>query len=120
MEGAKAEGVTGSGKEKTDGAEVVHLRRSIGLLSAISFIFGTVVGSGIFIAPKGVLMNSGSVGMSLLVWGLCGVLSTFGEWARQLMSARQFACIYCMLYCMLCRLLVKQSLYTVYCRYCLG
>ena len=79
MEGAKAECVAGDGKEKPDGSEVVHLRRTIGLLPAISFIFGTVVGSGIFIAPKGVLMNSGSVGVSLLVWALCGVLSTFGE-----------------------------------------
>lgn len=65
-------------KEKTE-EEVVHLRREIGLLSAVSFIIGTVVGSGIFIAPKGVLMNSGSVGLSLLVWALCGVLSMFGK-----------------------------------------
>ncbi|XP_062299880.1 cystine/glutamate transporter [Scomber scombrus] len=64
-------------KEKKD-EEVVHLRREIGLLPAVSFIIGTVVGSGIFIAPKGVLMNSGSVGLSLLVWTLCGVLSLFG------------------------------------------
>uniref|UniRef100_A0A7N6B4F7 Uncharacterized protein n=1 Tax=Anabas testudineus TaxID=64144 RepID=A0A7N6B4F7_ANATE len=64
-------------KEKAED-EVVHLRREIGLLSAVSFIVGTVVGSGIFIAPKGVLMNSGSVGLSLLVWALCGVLSMFG------------------------------------------
>ncbi|KAM9328410.1 LOW QUALITY PROTEIN: cystine/glutamate transporter [Pholidichthys leucotaenia] len=63
-------------KEKTD-EEVVHLDRQIGLLSAVCFIIGTVVGSGI-IAPKGVLMNSGSVGLSLLVWALCGVLSLFG------------------------------------------
>uniref|UniRef100_A0A3Q4N0E9 Si:ch73-352p4.8 n=1 Tax=Neolamprologus brichardi TaxID=32507 RepID=A0A3Q4N0E9_NEOBR len=63
-------------KKKTD-EELVHLRREIGLLPAVSFIMGTVVGSGIFIAPKGVLMNSGSVGLSLLVWGLCGVLSLF-------------------------------------------
>uniref|UniRef100_A0A8C6M2P3 Si:ch73-352p4.8 n=1 Tax=Nothobranchius furzeri TaxID=105023 RepID=A0A8C6M2P3_NOTFU len=56
----------------------VHLRREIGLLPAVSFIIGTVVGSGIFIAPKGVLMNSGSVGLSLLVWALCGILSLFG------------------------------------------
>ncbi|CAJ1054684.1 cystine/glutamate transporter-like [Xyrichtys novacula] len=66
------------GKKEETGEEVVHLRREIGLLSAVSFIIGTVVGSGIFIAPKGVLMNSGSVGLSLLVWALCGVLSLFG------------------------------------------
>ena len=65
-------------KEKTE-EEVVHLRREIGLLPAVCFIIGTVVGSGIFIAPKGVLMNSGSVGLSLLVWALCGVLSLFGK-----------------------------------------
>ncbi|KAF6736670.1 Cystine/glutamate transporter [Oryzias melastigma] len=58
--------------------DAVCLRREIGLLPAVSFIIGTVVGSGIFIAPKGVLMNSGSVGLSLLVWALCGVLSLFG------------------------------------------
>uniref|UniRef100_A0A672S261 Cystine/glutamate transporter-like n=1 Tax=Sinocyclocheilus grahami TaxID=75366 RepID=A0A672S261_SINGR len=66
------------GTDKTVKDDAVHLRRSIGLLPSISFIIGTVVGSGIFIAPKGVLMNSGSVGLSLLVWALCGVLSTFG------------------------------------------
>ncbi|XP_054480785.1 cystine/glutamate transporter [Anoplopoma fimbria] len=64
-------------KEKT-GEEVVQLRREIGLLPAVCFIIGTVVGSGIFIAPKGVLVNSGSVWLSLLVWALCGVLSLFG------------------------------------------
>ncbi|KAK2882953.1 cystine/glutamate transporter-like [Channa argus] len=63
---------------KKEKYEVVHLRREIGLLPAVCFIIGTVVGSGIFIAPKGVLMNSGSVGLSLLVWALCGVLSLFG------------------------------------------
>ncbi|XP_029020089.1 cystine/glutamate transporter-like isoform X1 [Betta splendens] len=64
------------GKKVED--EVVRLRRQISLLPAVSFIIGTVVGSGIFIAPKGVLMNSGSVGLSLMVWALCGVLSLFG------------------------------------------
>lgn len=68
----------GDKKQKTEEEEVVHLRREISLLPAVSFIIGTVVGSGIFIAPKGVLMNSGSVGLSLLVWALCGILSMFG------------------------------------------
>ncbi|XP_051745975.1 cystine/glutamate transporter [Ctenopharyngodon idella] len=70
--------VSDEGSKKTMKDDAVHLRRTIGLLPSISFIIGTVVGSGIFIAPKGVLMNSGSVGLSLLVWTLCGVLSTFG------------------------------------------
>ncbi|XP_061570329.1 cystine/glutamate transporter [Cololabis saira] len=66
------------GKKEKANEEVVQLRREIGLLPAACFIIGTVVGSGIFIAPKGVLINSGSVGLSLLVWALCGILSLFG------------------------------------------
>uniref|UniRef100_A0AAY4BAZ7 Uncharacterized protein n=1 Tax=Denticeps clupeoides TaxID=299321 RepID=A0AAY4BAZ7_9TELE len=78
MEGIDAE-PAGHGQKASPGkTEAVHLKRSIGLLSATSFIIGTVVGSGIFIAPKGVLKNSGSVGLSLVVWTLCGVLSLFG------------------------------------------
>ncbi|XP_061523544.1 cystine/glutamate transporter isoform X2 [Phycodurus eques] len=64
-------------KEEEDG-EAVRLRREIGPVRAVSFIIGTVVGSGIFIAPKGVLANSGGVGLSLVVWALCGVLSLLG------------------------------------------
>lgn len=78
MNGRKMKGGEAEVKEKKE-EEVVHLRRTIGLLPAVCLIIGTVVGSGIFIAPKGVLMNSGSVGLSLLVWGLCGILSTFGK-----------------------------------------
>uniref|UniRef100_A0A8C2CS14 Cystine/glutamate transporter n=1 Tax=Cyprinus carpio TaxID=7962 RepID=A0A8C2CS14_CYPCA len=78
MRVSKRESATDEGTDKTVKDDAVHLRRRIGLLPSVSFIIGTVVGSGIFIAPKGVLMNSGSVGLSLVVWTLCGVLSTFG------------------------------------------
>nr|XP_023666778.1 cystine/glutamate transporter-like [Paramormyrops kingsleyae] len=72
--GAKTDG--GQESRSEDGA--VYLRRRIDLATSTSLVLGTVVGSGIFIAPKGVLENSGSVGVSLLVWALCGVLSMAG------------------------------------------
>lgn len=68
-----------NGKNEEKDETTVHLRRELGLLPAASLIIGTVVGSGIFIAPKSVLLNSGSVGLSLLVWALCGILSLFGK-----------------------------------------
>ncbi|XP_036425130.1 cystine/glutamate transporter [Colossoma macropomum] len=56
----------------------VELRKKVTLLRGISIIIGTIIGAGIFISPKGILKNSGSVGMSLVVWVACGVLSLFG------------------------------------------
>ncbi|KAG8138279.1 putative Cystine-glutamate transporter-like protein [Naja naja] len=51
----------------------VFLRRKITLTRAIALAVGTMVGSGIFISPKGVLQNSGNVGVSLLVWLACAL-----------------------------------------------
>ncbi|KAI1238821.1 hypothetical protein IHE44_0011911 [Lamprotornis superbus] len=64
------------GKDKKE--EAVFLRKKITLLRAFSLLIGSMVGSGIFISPKGVLQNSGSVGFSLVVWFSCGLLSMFG------------------------------------------
>ncbi|XP_059377694.1 cystine/glutamate transporter-like [Carassius carassius] len=58
--------------------ERVELRKKVTLLRGISIITGTIIGAGIFISPKGILKNSGSVGMSLVVWIACGILSLFG------------------------------------------
>lgn len=57
----------------------VELGKKVTLLRGISIIIGTIIGAGIFISPKGILKHSGSVGVSLLVWIACGVLSLFGE-----------------------------------------
>uniref|UniRef100_A0AAY5KVM0 Cystine/glutamate transporter n=1 Tax=Esox lucius TaxID=8010 RepID=A0AAY5KVM0_ESOLU len=56
----------------------VELKKKVTLLRGISIIIGTIIGAGIFISPKGILKHSGSVGMSLVVWIACGVLSLFG------------------------------------------
>ncbi|KAK8753975.1 hypothetical protein OTU49_005486 [Cherax quadricarinatus] len=56
----------------------VRLKKELGLAESVAVIVGIVVGSGIFVSPKGVLMYSGSVGMSLAVWVACGLLSMVG------------------------------------------
>lgn len=60
--------------------EKVVLKKKVTLLRGISIIIGTIIGAGIFISPKGILQNTGSIGMSLIVWTACGVLSLFGEY----------------------------------------
>ena len=57
---------------------LVGLQRKLGLVSGICLIVGTMIGSGIFASPRYVMENSGSVGLTLIVWSLCGVLAMFG------------------------------------------
>lgn len=54
------------------------LQKDVGLISGICLIVGTMIGSGIFISPKSVLMYSGAVGPCLLIWAASGVLATMG------------------------------------------
>ncbi|XP_066304396.1 cystine/glutamate transporter-like isoform X2 [Branchiostoma lanceolatum] len=62
-----------------NGDTVVELKRHIGLFNGVTIIVGMIIGSGIFISPKGVLLNSGgSVGVAMLVWTLCGAMSVCG------------------------------------------
>ncbi|XP_029983280.1 b(0,+)-type amino acid transporter 1 isoform X1 [Sphaeramia orbicularis] len=58
--------------------KVIALQKDVGLVSGICLIVGTMIGSGIFISPKSVLLYSGAIGPCLLVWAACGVLSTLG------------------------------------------
>jgi len=44
--------------------DTVKLKRSLGLTDAVAIIIGGIIGSGIFVSPKGVLLYTGSVGKS--------------------------------------------------------
>lgn len=58
--------------------EKVRLKKELGLFGGISFIVGCIIGSGIFVSPKGVLIYSGSISMSLAVWLSSGLMTLVG------------------------------------------
>ncbi|XP_073950027.1 solute carrier family 7 member genderblind [Choristoneura fumiferana] len=60
------------------GEERVKMRKQLGLLEGVAIILGIIFGSGIFISPKEVLENTGSVWGALSVWAACGLLATLG------------------------------------------
>ncbi|XP_013381450.1 b(0,+)-type amino acid transporter 1 isoform X2 [Lingula anatina] len=62
-----------------DGPEKVELKKTMGLVSGIALIVGTMIGSGIFISPGGVISSTGSIGLALVVWAGCGILAILGS-----------------------------------------
>lgn len=72
----------GDGVTETEGDanEVVGLKPKMTLLNGITVIVGSIIGSGIFISPTGVLKDTGSVNMSLIVWLVSGLYSMIGAY----------------------------------------
>lgn len=54
------------------------LKRTLTARDVAVITIGAVIGSGIFLTPGGVLRNSGSVGVSMLVWTGGGILTLLG------------------------------------------
>ena len=58
----------------------VELKPKMTLLNGCTVIVGSIIGSGIFVSPSGVLKNTGSVNMALLVWISSGIFSMIGAY----------------------------------------
>ncbi|KAM4723002.1 B(0,+)-type amino acid transporter 1 [Rhinophrynus dorsalis] len=63
---------------QTKGSKTMNLQKRVGLISGISLIVGTIIGSGIFISPKSVLDNTGALGPCLIIWAVGGIIATLG------------------------------------------
>jgi APA family basic amino acid/polyamine antiporter len=55
-----------------------ELRRDLGMWSAVAIVVGTVIGSGIFLVPKAMILRVGSPDMVFFVWVFAGLLSLAG------------------------------------------
>lgn len=56
----------------------VKLKKNLTLVNGVAIIVGSIIGSGIFLTPRGVMEHAGSVGMALVIWLACGLLSLIG------------------------------------------
>ncbi|XP_033106602.1 large neutral amino acids transporter small subunit 1-like [Anneissia japonica] len=62
----------------SNGETTVRIKPRLGFFNGVCVNVGIIIGSGIFLSPKGIFESINSVGMSLIVWILCGAFSAIG------------------------------------------
>ncbi|THD23747.1 Large neutral amino acids transporter small subunit 2 [Fasciola hepatica] len=71
--------VTLNGKDEDLNAPA-KMRKDIGLVNSITIIIGSMIGSGIFVSPTGIVENVRSFGASIVIWIGCGLFSMLGAY----------------------------------------
>ena len=54
------------------------LGKELTVISGVGYVVGAIIGSGIFITPKVILTNTGSFGLSLIMWVIGGLSAVAG------------------------------------------
>ena len=73
---------TESSKKDTSPGTEVALGKELTLTSGVAYIVGSIIGAGIFITPKGILENTGSFGLSLIMWAIGGLTAVAGAFCN--------------------------------------
>jgi len=68
----------GKGESNGKARKDEKLGKELSLVHGVGYIAGSIIGSGIFISPNGVIEQAGSYGMALIMWGLGGLLAIGG------------------------------------------
>ncbi len=66
---------------------MAELKRELGAWGAASIVVGTVIGSGIFLVPRAMILQVGSPELVAVVWVVGGLLSLFGALAYAELAA---------------------------------
>ncbi|XP_066940607.1 large neutral amino acids transporter small subunit 1-like [Macrobrachium rosenbergii] len=56
----------------------IVLKRKVTLINGVALIVGSIIGSGVFVSPGGVLFFAGSPAAALFVWTICGLFCIVG------------------------------------------
>ena len=73
-----SENLLEEGEKSDPKTERFSLKKEVSLINGICIIVGTIIGSGIFISPTGVLRKTESVGLALIVWLGAGIIAIAG------------------------------------------